>query len=245
MNGSRQLRFLPGGNQTSVQLASTWPHPSFIGAPLPETRDTGANGFTATWHTPYFGRGFGYQWTGNAMNREQLKAQGDASAFGVALLQPVDIYQQAERAVKYAALFIVMTFVIAFLWEIGVGALLHPIQYLFVGFAMCVFYLLLLSLSEHIGFDVAFVTAAAATISLLSWYWSRVMLGVMQGVLMAVALTLLYSFLYLLLRLEDYALLVGSIGLFAMLALVMILTRRVNWYELRLGDRQSAAQTGS
>lgn len=238
LNGSRELRFLPAGNLTSIELASSWPHPSFVGAPLPDSRDTGAAGFTATWRAPYFVRGFSPQWSGE-VNREHVKAQADASAFGVALVQPVDIYQQAERAVKYAELFIVMTFVVAFLWEIGLGALLHPIQYLFVGFAMCVFYLLLLSMSEHIGFDVAFASASAVTIALLAWYWSRVTSGVWQGVLMAAALSALYGFLYLLLRLEDYALLVGSIGLFAMLAMVMFFTRRVDWYERRLGTRRA------
>ncbi len=240
LNGSRQLRFLPGGSETSVALTSSWPHPSFVGAPLPESRRTGANGFEATWRAPYFGRGYPPRWTSAELNRDHLRAMADASAFGVTLLQPVDIYQQAERAVKYAALFIVMTFVIAFLWEIARGALLHPIQYLFVGFSMCVFYLLLLSLSEHIGFDLAYVSAATATVGLLAWYWSRVVRGAWSGVLMGVALTLLYGFLYLLLRLEDYALLAGSIGLFVMLAAVMYLTRRVNWYDLKLGTTDAS-----
>jgi inner membrane protein len=235
LNGTRQLRFMPGGDETTVALASTWPHPSFAGAPLPLSRDVRANGFTATWRAPFFGRGYAPRWASTEMNAEQLKAHGEASAFGVILLQPVDIYQQAERAVKYGALFIVLTFVIAFLWEIVQGSRLHPIQYLFVGFAMCVFYLLLLSLSEHIGFDRAYLTAATATIALLSWYWSRIVKGARHGVSMAATLAGLYGYLYLLLRLEDYALLAGSLGLFAMLATVMYLTRRVDWYDLRLG----------
>jgi inner membrane protein len=240
LNGTRQLRFMPGGDETTVALASTWPHPSFAGAPLPLSRDVRANGFTATWRAPFFGRGYPSKWASSEMNADQLKAQGEASAFGVILLQPVDIYQQTERAVKYGALFIVLTFVIAFLWEIVRGALLHPIQYLFVGFAMCVFYLLLLSLSEHVGFDRAYLAAATATIALLSWYWSRVVKGLRHGASMAVALMGVYGYLYLLLRLEDYALLAGSVGLFAMLAMVMYLTRHVDWYDLRLGagDRQ-------
>jgi inner membrane protein len=240
LNGTRQLRFMPGGDETTVALASTWPHPSFAGAPLPLSRDVRANGFTATWRAPFFGRGYPSRWASGEMNADQLKAQGEASAFGVILLQPVDIYQQTERAVKYGALFIVSTFVIAFLWEIVRGALLHPIHYLFVGFAMCVFYLLLLSLSEHVGFDRAYLAAATATIALLSWYWSRIVKGLRHGASMAVALMGVYGYLYLLLRLEDSALLAGSVGLFAMLAMVMYLTRHVDWYDLRLGagDRQ-------
>jgi inner membrane protein len=238
LNGSRQLRFLPGGSETSVTLTSPWPHPSFAGGLLPEAHRTDGSGFSATWRAPYFGRGYPPQWTGESQ-RDRLKQLAEPSAFGVSLIRPVDIYQQAERAVKYAVLFIVMTFVIAFLWEVSRGALLHPIQYLFLGFAMCVFYLLLLSLSEHVGFDLAYAAAAIATVGLLAWYWGRVLGGARHGALMACALAGLYGFLYLLLRLEDYALLAGSTGLFAMLALVMYLTRRVNWYDLRLGAADS------
>jgi len=236
VNGSRDLRILPTGSQTSLQIASTWPHPSFIGAPLPASRETGATGFSARWTVPYFSRGYPPQWTGHAVDRAQMKAQADASSFGVSLLQPVDIYQQAERAVKYAVLFIVMTFVVFFLWEIGRARLLHPIQYSFVGFAMCVFYLLLVSLSEHLGFDVAYVGASVATTVLIALYSARVLGGRVEGISMGGGLVALYGFLYLLLRLEDYALLAGSIGLFTMLALLMFATRRVNWYELRMGE---------
>jgi len=169
------------------------------------------------------------------MDAAQFKSRADAFAVGVSLLQPVDIYQQAERAVKYAALFIVMTFVVFFLWEIVRSRLLHPIQYLFVGFAMCVFYLLLVPISEHIGFDRAYAAAAGATTLLIAGYSVYVLGGMMEGGLMGAVLVALYGFLYLLLRLEDYALLAGSVGLFAMLALLMYATRRVNWYELRLG----------
>ena len=239
LNGSRHLRFLPAGNDSSVHLSSPWPHPSFVGGPLPESRTIDTRGFDATWRVPYFARGYAPRWTSVDLDRERLKGQASASAFGVTLLQPVDIYQQTERAVKYAGLFIVTTFVIAFLWEIVRAALLHPIQYLFVGFALCVFYLLLLSLSEHVGFDRAYLSAAAATVGLLAWYWSRVVNGVRHGWLMGLTLTGLYGFLYLLVRLEVYALLAGSLGLFGLLAVVMYLTRRVNWYDLRLGTADS------
>jgi inner membrane protein len=241
LNGSRHLRFLPAGNDSSVHLASAWPHPSFVGGPLPESRQIDSRGFDATWRVPYFARGFPPRWTSVDLDRERLKAQASASAFGVTLLQPVDIYQQTERAVKYAGLFIVTTLVIAFLWEIVRAALLHPIQYLFVGFALCVFYLLLLSLSEHVGFDRAYLAAAAATIGLLAWYWGRVVNGVRQGWTMGLTLAGLYGFLYLLVRLEDYALLAGSLGLFGLLATLMYLTRRVNWYDLRLGTADRRA----
>jgi inner membrane protein len=239
IKGTRQLRLLPSGNETTVKLTSAWPHPSFVGT-TPDSSRIDSTGFAASWRVPYFGRGFPPDWSGSEQQvNENLWRQAESSAFGVALVEPVDIYVQTERAVKYAVLFIVMTFVLAFLWEITGGVLVHPIQYLFVGFTMCVFYLLLLSIAEHRGFDTAYAIAATATIGLLSWYWSWVLGGRRQGALMGAALVVLYGYLYLLLRLEDYALLAGSAGLFAMLALVMFLTRRVDWYDLQLGgDRR-------
>jgi len=236
VNGSRELKLLPAGSETTVQLTSTWPHPSFIGTPLPAFRESSAAGFTGRWTVPYFGRGYPPRWTSIGSDVAQAKARADGSALGVGLLRPVDIYQQAERAVKYAALFIVMTFVVFFLWEIVRSRLLHPIQYLFVGFAMCVFYLLLVSISEHLGFDLAYASAAGATTLLIAGYSFHVLGGLMAGGIMGAGLITLYGFLYLLLRLEDYALLAGSVGLFAMLALLMFITRRVNWYDLRLGE---------
>jgi inner membrane protein len=241
VRGTRELRFLPAGNETAVKLQSPWPHPSFVGAPLPSTRRVDASGFSAVWRTPYFGRGYPPLWTSAGFSREQRLSQAAASAFGVTLAEPVDIYLQSERAVKYAALFIVLTFVVAFLWEVTSGVLVHPIQYLFVGFAMCIFYLLLVSLAEHVRFDPAYVVASGCTIGLIAWYWSWVLGGNRHGVLMGGALTLLYGYLYLLLRLEDFALLAGSVGLFLVLGLLMFITRRVNWYELRLAARQQQA----
>jgi inner membrane protein len=239
VNGSRELKVLPAGSETTVQLNSTWPHPSFVGAPLPAFRESTAAGFTGRWNVPYFGRGYPPRWTSVGTDAAQVKSRADSSALGVGLLLPVDIYQQAERAVKYAALFIVMTFLVFFLWEIVRSRLLHPIQYLFVGFAMCVFYLLLVSISEHLGFDLAYASAAGATTFLIAMYSFHVLGGMAEGAVMGAGLSALYGFLYLLLRLEDYALLAGSVGLFAMLALLMFVTRRVNWYDLQLGTAAS------
>ena len=137
---------------------------------------------------------------------------------------------------KYAVLFIVLTFLVFFLWEIFGATLLHPVQYTFVGFAMCVFYLLLVSFSEHTGFDFAYAVSSLVTTALIAGYARAVFGGLRQGASVAAALAALYGFLYLLLRLEDYALLAGSIGVFVALALVMFMTRRMNWYELKLGE---------
>jgi inner membrane protein len=234
LNGSRDLRVVPAGNDTAVSLASPWPHPSFIGAPLPQSRSVDGSGFNAEWEVPYFGRGFSRAWIDAGIDREKMRNQAAASAFGVSLVQPVDIYQQAERAVKYAAMFIVLTFVVFFLFEIVRARMLHPVQYVFVGFALCVFYLLLVSLSEHIGFDVAYAAAAVATTTLISLYSVFALGGRLDGALVGTSIAVVYGFLYLLLRLEDYALLAGSVGLFATLSVVMLLTRKVNWYDLHI-----------
>lgn len=239
VNGTREFHVLPAADETTVTVASGWPHPSFSGAPLPETRRVDDAGFSAQWRVQDFGRAYPAAWTTQAMNREDLSARAVASAFGVTLIEPVDIYQQAERAVKYAFLFVVLTFLVFFLWEVLGAASLHPMQYTFVGFAMCVFYMLLVSISEHAGFDAAYTLSSTVITLLIAGYATSVLGGVRKGASVLAALAGLYGFLYLLLRLEDYALLAGSIGLFIVLALVMFTTRRMNWYELRLGTRES------
>ena len=238
VNGTRDIRFLPASEETLVSLTSAWPHPSFGGARLPEDQRTGPDGFSAVWRVPDFGRPYPPRWTSAELetNRDNLLGRVSASAFGVSLIQPVDVYQQAERAVKYAVLFLALTFLLFFLWEVFKTVLLHPVQYTFVGFALCVFYLLLISISEHAGFDLAYASAATATTVVIGGYARAVLNGTRQAVSVACSLALLYGFLYLLLRIEDYALLAGSLGLFLILATVMYLTRRMNWYDLRLGS---------
>jgi len=238
-NGTRDFHVLPAAQETRVSLASGWPHPSFSGAPLPESREVSDSGFTARWSVQDFGRPYPARWTSFDMNREQLAGQAHASAFGVSLVQPVDVYQQAERAVKYALLFVVLTFLLFFLWEVFSATLLHPMQYTFVGFAICVFYLLLVSISEHTGFDVAYSSSSAVTILLIAGYAKAVLGGLRPATSVFAALLTLYGFLYLLLRLEDYALLAGSIGLFLILSVVMFITRRMDWYEIKLGESQA------
>jgi inner membrane protein len=235
LNGTRDLRFLPAAGETTVSLTSAWPHPSFVGAALPETRRVEDDGFAATWRVQEFGRPYPSRWTSSDMNKDQLADMAAKSTFGLSLVQPVDIYQQAERAVKYAVLFIVLTFLVFFLWEVFSATLLHPMQYAFVGFALCVFYLLLVSISEHAGFDAAYTLSSLVTTLLIAGYARAVLGGTRQGLSVCAALVTLYGFLYLLLRLEDYALLAGSVGLFLVLSFVMFITRRMNWYELKLG----------
>lgn len=239
LRGTTRLAVVPVGNDTVIRLGSAWPHPGFAGGQLPVTHRIAADGFEARWQTAWFARGFPATWARGQLDEKALRTQATAAAVAVDLVQPVDVYQQAERAVKYGVLFIVLTLAVAFVREVTSRLAVHPVQYLFVGFGLCLFYLLLVSLAEHIRFDLAYLVASAAIIALLSWYWSGVLRGWRQGATMAVALTALYGYLYLLLRLEDLALLAGSSGLFVMLALLMAMTRRVDWFALRLGGPAS------
>jgi inner membrane protein len=228
IKGTRSLMFFPAGGQTTLELASSWPHPSFGGWILPERYDIRADGFNATWRSGAYGRPLAGMWSSLAVP-PNLTNQAEGSEFGLTLVQPIDPYIETDRAVKYGVLFLLLTFMTVFIWEITRGVRVHPIQYLFVGFALCVFYLLLLAFSEHIGFDRAYLVASTATVALIAWYWRWVTNGVTGGAAMAGILALLYGLLFLLLRLEDYALLAGAIGLFIILAIVMFITRRVNW----------------
>ncbi len=235
LNGTRDLMFLPAAEETRATLTSSWPDPSFSGSPHPRIEKLDRSGFDARWRAVDVARPFPARWTSNDTSAEQLVPMARLSAFGVSLMQTVDIYQQSERAVKYAVLFIILTFLVFFLWEVFRATLLHPMQYAFVGFALCVFYLLLVSISERAGFDVAYGISATVTTLLIAGYARAILSGTQQSISVLTSLSALYGFLYLLLRLEDFALLAGSIGLFLVLAWVMFITRRMNWYELRLG----------
>jgi inner membrane protein len=239
LKGTQQMNFQPSGKTTTVRLSSTWPDPEFNGAFLPDTRDVSEAGFNAEWKLSHFGHSYPQFWRDDETRPEKIFETANASRFGVGLVQTVDLYQQAERSAKYGALFLLLTFLTFFLVELFQKVRLHPIQYLLVGAAMCLFYLLLLSLAEHIGFALAYLIAAVATIGVIAMYSGYAFGGVWHGVRTALGLGQLYAFLYVLLRLEDYALVVGSVGLFLILAVLMYVTRRVNWYEIGR-DRQVA-----
>jgi inner membrane protein len=224
LRGSADLSFTPVGKTTEVALQSSWKHPSFDGKYLPDTTaEIGADGFRAHWKILASSRAFPQSWTDN-------KADIASAAFGVRLIQPADGYAKTERSVKYAILFIALTFIVFFFLEILQKRLVHPLQYLLVGFALCIFYTLLLSISEYTGFNIAYLIAASATVALIGLYvWSvfhsgRTALGFTAG------LSGLYAYIYILIQLEDYALLFGSIGLFLILAVIMYFSRRIDWY---------------
>ena len=227
IRGMDRLGFAPLGKDTAVRMRSLWPHPSFDGRFLPASRRIGAGGFEASWNVPYLARGFEQAFVGGGDILPAL----DSLTFGVRFYQPVDFYQLVDRSLKHALLFIGLAFLAFFVVEQVTGARLHVAQYALIGMAQALFYLLLLSFSEHVGFEAAYGIAAIATVALSSAYaiWS---FGTARraAVLLAVLL-MIYGLLYVLLKLEDYALLVGSVALFAALAVVMYATRKIDWYR--------------
>jgi inner membrane protein len=235
--GSDALRFLPTGKATDVRLGANWPDPGFNGAFLPTTRSTTADGFQARWQVSYLARAFPHSWLEGTVDRTTLLYQRDKSTFGVSFVQTVDHYQQTERALKYGLLFVLLTFTVFLLWELLRNLRLHPVQYLLIGAALVVFYLLLLSLTEHMRFALAYGIAAGATIALVAGYAASVLSTGVRGALgIGAWLSALYGVLFVLLQLEDVALLVGSVFVFLMLALVMFLTRRIDWSGARVPE---------
>ncbi|HYC28641.1 MAG TPA: cell envelope integrity protein CreD [Chitinophagaceae bacterium] len=220
LKGSQNLMFVPLGKTTTVSLKSSWPDPSFTGNYLPDARMVKDSGFSATWNILSLNRSFPQQWTNNKYDLE-------GTAFGVDLVVPVDAYQKSNRSVKYAILCIVLTFTAFFLIELVYGRALHIIQYVLVGFALCIFYTLLLSISEYLGFDPAYAIASVATISLVAWYVSSSLKSSRIALFVSLLLAAMYGFIFILIQSQDYALLMGSIGLFVVLGIVMYFSRRI------------------
>ncbi len=226
LNGSGSLQFLPLAENAEITMSANWPSPSFSGRRLPATREIRDDGFEASWHASSLGRKLPAVWIGDQV----VRVDTVEDAFGARFIQPVGLYQLILRATKYGVLFVGLTFVSYFLMEVVGSLMLHPLQYLLVGLANTLFYMLLLSLAEHVGFDIAYGISAAASVVLISGYSASILLRRSRAALMAAALTALYAFLYLTLKAESFALLAGSIGLWIVLAAVMYLTRGINWY---------------
>jgi inner membrane protein len=227
VRGTGDLQFAAAGEETDVTAKANWPHPSFSGNFLPVERSIDANGFSARWKVPHLARNLP-----QAMATPDNLTNGlSIASFGVAFYQPVKFYLLVERALKYAILFIGLAFLSFFLIETLSGARIHGVQYLLIGGAQVVFYLLLLSLAEQIGFDFAYLLAALATVLLISAYaWSALKSSSRALVVFAV-LSVLYALLFLLLKQEDYALLIGASAAFAAVAVTMYVTRNVDWYQ--------------
>lgn len=224
VNGTRHLQIEPSGGETRMEMKSNWPHPSFMGNFLPTERSISADGFSAKWVVPQLARGFG-----------QLHIVKDiaplmrSNLFGVQFYQPVGFYDLVSRALKYAIAFISAVYLMVYIMEVYVGKPIHWIQYVFVGFALLIFYLVLLALAEHLGFEIAYGTASLATSVLIGLYTSSALSSPRKGLVLGFLIAIIYTLLYLLLRVEDYALLIGSLAGFFMLASVMYMTRNVDW----------------
>lgn len=222
LSGSRGLRFAPVGETTSIRLSSPWPHPSFQGNVLPALREVTADGFTAEWNIPSLARSYA-----NLGTLDNWPATYKDFPAGVDLYETSAHYQLVERSVKYGILFIGLTFLAFVVFELGLRARLHPVQYGLVGLSMVVFYLVLLSLSEHMAFGVSYAAASACTILMIAVYAAAALRSPGQGAGIGLLLAALYILLYAILQMEDYALLMGTALVLIMLGALMVVSRKL------------------
>ncbi len=224
-SGSSSLSFAPSARETSVEIKSDWPHPSFTGAFLPNKRKISDEGFSGSWQVPHLARSVPHSWTSRHADLHKLSR----TMFGVKFYIPIDFYDLVNRSVKYGLMFLLVAFTSVFILELMSGVKFHPVQYVFVGIASVFFFVLLLSFSEHLGFGRAYLIGAGATGGMLSLYVARAMGSVGKGLVMLAVFALLYGLLYFILTLEDYALLAGAVTGFVLISLTMFLTLGVNW----------------
>ncbi len=229
LKGSRNLFFTPVGKETALKLQSPWTSPSFDGSFLPDSSKVSEKGFEAYWKILHLNRNYPQSWLNN-------KHQFTDSAFGLNLLLPVDNYTQTDRSIKYALLFIVLTFLIFFFLELVNKVSVHPLQYILVGFALALFYILLLSISEHLHFQLAYLIASLMTLGLIAWYSNSILKQTKLAALVVANLVILYTFIYTIIQMESYALLMGSIGLFIILTIIMYFSRKVDWKSLNMSE---------
>ena len=229
LKGSQLLYFTPVGKVTDIDLVSDWANPSFNGAFLPDTREVTTKGFTANWNILHLNRNYPQIWTSNRYSISE-------SSFGIDLLLPVDNYQKTYRSIRYAILFITFTFLVFFFIEVFKKVFIHPIQYILVGVSLIVFFTLLLSISEHLNYNFSFIISAIATLALIAGYVRAILSSTKLALLISGILTVLYAFIFVIIQLQDYALLIGSIGIFVILGLVMYFSRKIDWYSLKLGE---------
>ncbi len=237
LGGTGGLTFLPLGDETRVAVTSNWASPSFVGAYLPGERTVDEGGFTAEWRVLDLGRGYPSSWTRAGLAPQDIAA----SAFGAELITPVGVHEAALRATKYGVLILGFTFIAYFLFELFAPLRLHALQYLAIGLANCVFYLLLLALAEHVGFALAYVASALASTALITTYSGAVLRSLTRAAPIGGLLTALYGYLYVTLKAEDYALLFGALGVFAVLAGFMYLTRHIDWFDVSFGGKADGA----
>lgn len=250
LKGSERLYFVPLGKETDVQMTSAWKDPSFIGSFLPE-HNISPEGFKASWKVLHFNRNYPQSWIeqnyviGEDDDRDNLqdvyatsvssvtpgKNDIGGSKFGINLLVVADHYQKSLRSSKYGILIIALSFLMFFLIEVTQKLRIHAFQYILIGLALLIFYTLLLSISEHVGFNFAYWISCIAVVGLISFYTSAVLSNKQMAYLLAGSLIIIYGFIFIIIQIETYALLVGSIGLFVILALTMNFTRKISWYR--------------
>ena len=228
LKGSDELSFLHLGKTTDVEVSGNWGSPSFDGRYLPDSRKIDDSGFSAKWRMLYYNRPYPQQWVGDDTLLNNLKKQQDAS-FGVKLRLPVDQYQKTTRTSKYSLLIILLTFISLFLTEIIQKQKIHVFNYTLIGAAMIIYYSLLLSFSEQIGFNMAYLLASAATVILITTFIASLLKNITAALLFGFILSIFYIFIFVIIQLEDFALIMGSIALFIIVATLMYFSRKINW----------------
>lgn len=231
IKGSKSLRFTPVGKKTELEISSSWNDPSFTGNFLPTERQITKEGFTAQWKVLHFNRNFPQQWTSENNKGGVPSHFIHDSDFGVELVSLANYYQKNTRSAKYSILIIIITFTIFFMYEVFSKQRIHPFQYIMVGGAITLFYLLLLSITEHLGFNMAYLIATLAVLMLVFLYSRTFMPKLKNSAGVGLALSACFGFVFVLLQLESFALLTGSVGIFILLAILMYSTRKVNWYK--------------
>ena len=227
IKGTKSIQFLPVAKNATITLHSQWHSPSFIGSQLPQSHDITQDGFSAKWTNNQYNRSYPHFWfDGN------YTFKGANNSFGVNLIEPVDGYGKNNRSSKYALLIISLTFGVFFFFEVMYKKNIHPVQYTMIGFALTTFYLLLISLTEHVGFNVAYLCSAIATISLISGYTQFIIKSKKAVLILFLLLASIFTYIFIILQLEEFALLAGSVGLFIILSMVMFLSRNIDWYNL-------------
>ena len=258
LKGSKSLNFLPLSDQTNIQAKGNWANPSFTGAFLPSKRNTETSNFSASWEIPSFSRKLPQQWTGDARpiyqfdnnhengneSNEHKAAQtvtttpaaannllDNTDMITINFLPDINNYQKTTRVAKYGILVIILTFTSLLFTEVIKKKRIHIIQYILIGAAMVLFYTLLLALSEHIGFNLAYLTASVATVMLIGSFIKSITKDQKSALLLSSILALFYLFIYILMQLRDYSLIAGTIGIFIILAILMRVSTKINWYQ--------------
>ncbi|MDY8147868.1 cell envelope integrity protein CreD [Vibrio sp. PBL-C16] len=239
LQGMGQLQVTPIGSQTTVELSSTWAHPSFIGDYLPVSSEVSEDGFNAQWASNNFSTNIA-QLFQSCLSSNHACHELEQRQMGVDLIDPVDHYLKSHRAVNYSLLVITLVFASFFLLELFQARPVHPVQYGFIGLALALFYLLLISMSEHLGFNWAYVVSAVASTGLLSVYVSGMLSNTKHGAIFGVCLLTLYGLLFGLLQAESYALVMGTLLCFAILSFTMVITRNIDWYARNKKVEESA-----